>query len=71
MESMANTAQANAAALLNVSEIALRLQVKESWVYTHADQLGAYRLGKYLRFDWQRVRQRLEQSATVPHQSHN
>jgi excisionase family DNA binding protein len=45
--------------LLTVSELAERLQVKVSWVYTHADELGAYRLGKYLRFDWYRVLERL------------
>lgn len=45
--------------LLTVSEIAERLQVKVSWVYARADELGAYRLGKYLRFDWNRVLERL------------
>ncbi len=38
--------------LLTVQEIAARLRVKPSWVYTHADSLGAYRLGKYVRFSW-------------------
>jgi len=47
--------------LLTVDELAARLQVKRSWVYTHADELGAYRLGKYLRFSWARVIQRLSQ----------
>ena len=42
-------------ALLNVGEVAARLRVHKSWVYEHADDLGAYRLGKYLRFDWSRV----------------
>jgi hypothetical protein len=38
--------------LLTVEEVVARLSLKPSWVYTHADQLGAYRLGKYLRFGW-------------------
>ena len=41
--------------LLTVPELSERLRVKTSWVYTHADELGAYRLGKYLRFSWERV----------------
>jgi excisionase family DNA binding protein len=45
---------------LTVSEVATRLRVKSSWVYGHADELGAYRLGKYLRFSWDRVLERLE-----------
>jgi excisionase family DNA binding protein len=45
---------------LTVSEVAARLRVKSSWVYQHADDLGAYRLGKYLRFSWDRVLERLE-----------
>lgn len=47
--------------LLTVEEIAARLRVKNSWVYTHADELGAFRLGKYLRFSWERVVEHLEQ----------
>lgn len=46
--------------LLTVDELAARLRVKPSWVYTHADDLGGYRLGKYLRFSWARVIERLE-----------
>ena len=45
--------------LLTVPEIAERLRVKASWVYGHADELGAFRLGKYLRFSWARVLERL------------
>ena len=48
------------AALLTVEEIAARLRVKNSWVYSHADELGAFRLGKYLRFSWERVVEHLE-----------
>lgn len=46
--------------LLTVSEVAERLQVPVSWVYRHAEQLGALRLGKYRRFLWDRVLERLE-----------
>jgi excisionase family DNA binding protein len=46
--------------LLTVEEVAARLRVKSSWVYTHADELGALRLGKYLRFSWERVLAHLE-----------
>jgi hypothetical protein len=45
--------------ILTVCEVAQRLRVATSWVYGHADLLGAYRLGKYLRFDWKRVLERL------------
>ena len=47
--------------ILTVSEIAERLRVQPSWIYGHADLLGAYRLGKYLRFSWTRVLERLDQ----------
>lgn len=50
----------NTTQLLNVSEVAHRLGVTSGWVYTHADQLGVYRLGKYLRFSWPRVLERLQ-----------
>jgi hypothetical protein len=46
--------------LLTVEEIAARLRVKVSWVYRHADDLNAFRLGKYLRFSWPIVLDRLE-----------
>jgi len=53
--------------LLTVQELASRLNVKRSWVYDHADELGAYRLGKYVRFSWQTVVERLERRAiTTP-----
>lgn len=41
--------------LMTVEELAAKLKLKRSWVYGHADELGAYRLGKYLRFSWARV----------------
>lgn len=46
--------------ILTVEEVAARLKVKPSWVYAHADDLGAYRLHKYLRFSWTRLLQRIE-----------
>src|SRR5579884_2123465 len=46
--------------ILTVEEVAARLRVPKSWVYSHADQLGAYRVGKYLRFSWKRVVASLE-----------
>lgn len=48
--------------LLTVEEVALRLRVKRSWVYGHADALGALRLGKYLRFSWPRVLEHLKEN---------
>ena len=41
--------------LMTVDEVAVKLRVKRSWVYAHADDLGVFRLGKYLRFSWPRV----------------
>lgn len=46
--------------MLTVKEIAERLRVPSSWVYSHAKDLGAYRLGKYLRFTWDRVLEHLD-----------
>jgi hypothetical protein len=46
--------------ILTVHEIAGRLRVAPSWVYGHARLLGAFRLGKYLRFSWARVLERLD-----------
>ncbi len=54
--------------LLTVEDLATRLRVPRSWVYSHSKDLGAYRLGKYLRFSWARVLERLEHLATVNHQ---
>lgn len=38
-------------ALLTVPEVAAILRVPRSWVYSHAAELGVYRVGKYLRFE--------------------
>jgi hypothetical protein len=51
--------------ILTVGELAERLQLASSWIYANADSLGAYRLGKYLRFSWRRVLARLEGSPTT------
>jgi hypothetical protein len=49
--------------ILTVAEVAERLRLAPSWIYAHADDLGAYRLGKYLRFSWKRLVERLEKRA--------
>jgi excisionase family DNA binding protein len=46
--------------LLRVEEVAERLRVPVSWVYRNADELRAYRVGKYLRFSWGRVLEGLD-----------
>ena len=46
--------------MMTVEDLAAKLQVKASWVYSHADELGVYRLGKYLRFSWPRVLESLD-----------
>jgi hypothetical protein len=58
-ETRAEVAVRNAAQFLTVQEVALRLGVSRNWVYNHAEILGAYHLGKYLRFSWSRVLERL------------
>ena len=55
--------------ILTVNEVAERLRVKASWVYSHAADLGAYRLGKYLRFSWMRVLDRMEKIQAIDWQS--
>ncbi len=55
--------------ILTVNEVADRLRVKASWVYTHAADLGAYCLGKYLRFSWIRVLERIERIPNIKGQS--
>jgi hypothetical protein len=46
--------------LLMVEEVAELLRVPVSWVYRYADELGAFHVGKYLRFSWDRVLEGLE-----------
>jgi hypothetical protein len=52
--------------LLTVEDLATRLRVPRSWVYSHSEDLGAYKLGKYVRFDWERVRERLTKLGQQP-----
>jgi excisionase family DNA binding protein len=52
--------------LLTVEDLATLLRVPRSWVYSHSGDLGAYRLGKYLRFEWERVRERLSMLGRLP-----
>jgi hypothetical protein len=35
---------------LTVVQLAVALDLKPSWVYTHASELGGVKLGKYWRF---------------------
>ena len=57
--------------LLTVQQVASRLQLKPSWVYAHTDDLGAIHVGKYLRFRWDRVLERLEQSQKLGAQTND
>lgn len=56
---------------LTVEDLAGRLRVPRSWVYSHSGDLGAYRLGKYLRFDWERVLERLPKLGQQPNDRQN
>jgi hypothetical protein len=49
---------------LTPTEVAERLRMKVGWVYRHAAKLGGIRLGKYWRFDWITVSQRLQDLPT-------
>jgi|SRR5918996_523275 hypothetical protein len=55
-----------AARLLTPSEVADRFAVSRTWVYEHADELGAIRLGQgpkaRLRFDIERVQRALSRA---------
>lgn len=51
--------------LLTVAELAVRLKVRPSWVYLHAAELGAIKLGKYLRFRWDLVLEMLNGAGNV------
>lgn len=57
--------------LLTVEQVAAFLQVKSSWVYGHSEELGAIRLGKYLRFYWPKVLEKLTQIVRSPTQRPN
>lgn len=62
--------------ILTPSQIAVRLQVKPSWVYEqtreragvrNTDPLPHIKLGRYLRFDWSDVVAWLERQKTSYH----
>ncbi len=57
--------------IMTVEEVAAKLRLKKSWIYAHADALGVYRLGKYLRFSWPRVLERLDGKSKSLGQSPN
>ena len=63
-DGIGNGREALISELLTVEEVAAKLRVPRSWVHSHADDLGVIRAGKYLRFDWLIVRDRL--AAGVP-----
>jgi hypothetical protein len=56
--------------LVDAADVARRLGVRESWVYAHADELGAIRLGDgekaRLRFDLERVAQAIGATDSEP-----
>ncbi len=54
--------------LLTAQEVADILRVRPSWVYDHADDLGAFWLGKYLRFSLSRLMERLESGQSLASQ---
>ena len=46
---------------LTLEDLALRLKVKKSWIYSRTRESGPnsiprIKIGKYLRFNWQEVR---------------
>jgi hypothetical protein len=51
--------------LLTVEDVATKLNVSPSWVYSHAEDLGVYHLGKYLRFAWEHVLYCLERNSAM------
>ena len=52
MKEFANNQRAE---FMTVEEVVELLQLRPSWVYAHADDLGVSRLGKYLRFHRPRI----------------
>jgi hypothetical protein len=52
--------------LLTPAEVADRLRMKVGWVYRHAAKLGGIKLGKYWRFNWITVSQRLQHPPRSP-----
>src|SRR3954470_8132482 len=60
--------------LVDAHSVAAELQVERDWVYAHASELGAVRLGDgpkaRLRFDLRHVRERVTELATTFEQPH-
>lgn len=58
--------------LLSAAQVAERWQIDREWVYAHADELGAMRLGSgprpRLRFDPDRIAERLTPDAATQSQ---
>ena len=51
--------------LTDVDHVARQLNVPVSWVYSHAGQLGALKVGKYLRFKPSTVERYLTETRMV------
>lgn len=51
--------------LLTVEEVAKRLRVARAFVYRHAVELGAFKIGSHLRFSEREVNEWLEQQRLV------
>jgi len=49
--------------MLTIKQIAQRLQVAEDTVYKHWRELGGFKVGGSIRFDWERTRERLFKGA--------
>jgi len=43
----------------------MQIESEASWVYSHAAVLGALKVGKYVRFEWNRVLERLYKTSEV------
>ncbi|MCA1602381.1 MAG: helix-turn-helix domain-containing protein [Acidobacteria bacterium] len=56
--------------LLTVEELAELLQVARIFVYRHAAEIGAVKVGRHLRFSTQAVQTWLEASRLVEEESH-
>lgn len=41
--------------ILSAKEVAQDIGASKSWVYSHADDLGGYRVGRRVWFRWQRI----------------
>lgn len=52
--------------LLRVKDVARMLNVSESWVYDHLDQIPHVRLGVLVRFDEKTVRDFFLSKSTIP-----